>query len=167
MRRSIANQQASAMLHIYQPPAPLPASLPAGRSLFLAGSIENGLAEPWQDQVIAALADCDGAILNPRREAWDATWVQSIENPQFREQVEWELAGLERAALIAMYFSPTTKSPITLLELGLYASCGRIEIACPRGYWRRGNIEVVAARYGIPLYESLPELIAAIRRRWT
>src|SRR5687768_13327093 len=40
------------------------------------------------------------------------------EEPKFREQVEWELAGLERADLIAMWFAPDTKSPITLLDRG-------------------------------------------------
>src|SRR5687768_9661753 len=94
-----------AMARIIKPPAPI--VLPPGaRSVFLAGSIEMGLAESWQSRVEEVLAGEDIVILNPRRDEWDASWEQSIHHPQFREQVEWELEGLERAAVIAMYFAP-------------------------------------------------------------
>ncbi|HEY1381034.1 MAG TPA: nucleoside 2-deoxyribosyltransferase domain-containing protein, partial [Gemmataceae bacterium] len=98
------------MATVLKPPAPL--ALPPGRpSLFLAGSIEMGRAAPWQAAVEEAIRDRDVTILNPRREEWDDTWVQSISNPQFREQVEWELQGLERASVVAMYFAPATQAP--------------------------------------------------------
>ena len=127
--------------------------------MFLAGSIEMGLAERWQDRFEAALSQVDVTILNPRRAAWDTSWAQSIDNPEFRAQVEWELAAQERASLIAMYFAPATKAPITLLELGLFARSGRLVVCCPDGYWRKGNVEVVCARYGVPLVADLEALI--------
>src|SRR5687767_10324170 len=138
------------MARIVKPPAPLPAP-GAGHSVFLAGSIEMGRAEPWQAAVEQALADLDVFILNPRRDAWDASWEQSITNPDFRGQVEWELDAQEQASLIAMYFAPATQAPITLLELGLFARSGKVVVCCPEGFWRRGNVEVVCARYGVPL----------------
>jgi hypothetical protein len=134
-------------------------------SLFLAGSIEMGAAEHWQSEVEHDLADLDVVLLNPRRDDWDASWVQSIANPQFREQVEWELEGLERASLVAMYFAPSTKSPVTLLELGMCARSGKLVVCCPEGFWRRGNIEVVCARYGVPLVDELSELIELLRSK--
>ena len=151
------------MAHVLKPPTPLAPI--TGRSVFLAGSIEMGLAEPWQEHVERALADLPITILNPRRDEWDASWEQSIANPQFREQVEWELAAQERADAIAMYFAPATKAPITLLELGLFAASGKVIVCCPPGYWRRGNVEVVCARYGVPLVGELAELVAAVRGR--
>jgi len=90
-------------------------------SLFLAGSIEMGAAEDWQSRLITELRPVEGTIFNPRRDDWDSSWEQSINNRHFREQVEWELDALEAATLIAMYFAPGTKSPISLLELGLFA----------------------------------------------
>ncbi len=131
--------------------------------MFLAGSIEMGGAAPWQDELVAALDDLAITALNPRRPDWDASWRQSIDEPQFKEQVEWELRGLEHANLVAMYFDPATRSPITLLELGLVARSGRLIVACPPGFWRRGNLEVVCARYGVPLLADLAALTAAIR----
>ena len=63
----------------------------------------------------------DVVVLNPRRVDWDSSWTQSIREPKFRGQVEWELDALERAQVIAMWFVPETRAPITLLELGLHA----------------------------------------------
>jgi hypothetical protein len=89
-------------------------------SLFLAGSIEEGKAEKWQDKVWKEVKDIPAlAVLNPRRDDWDDSWKEEIENKKFREQVEWELNGLENVDVVAMYFDSKTKSPITLLELGI------------------------------------------------
>ena len=152
------------MAQVFKPPTllRLPPGLP---SVFLAGSIEMGRAEPWQGQMEQALGDLDAAILNPRRDAWDASWVQTIHNPLFREQVEWELAAQERADVIAMYFAPGTQSPITLLELGLFARSGKLIVCCPDGFWRRGNVQVVCASYRVPEADSLSELARAVRGR--
>jgi hypothetical protein len=151
------------MAHIIKPPVPITTS-PGVRSVFLAGSIEMGLAEAWQAEFERAFADDPIVILNPRRDEWDASWVQSIHNPQFREQVEWELSAQERADIIAMYFDPQTKAPVTLLELGLFAKSGKVIACCPEGFWRRGNVEVVCGRYGVPLVQTLAELIEWTRR---
>jgi hypothetical protein len=157
------------MATVLKPPAPLPPTL-SQPSVFLAGSIEMGRAALWQDEVAAALRDEPLTILNPRRDDWDASWEQSSANPQFVAQVTWELDAQERAGLlaqlarsaIAMYFAPETYAPITLLELGLFAASGRLLVCCPPGYWRKGNIDVVCARYGIPRLPTLAELCGAI-----
>lgn len=152
------------MAHLFQPPEPL--ILPPGLPIvFLAGSIEMGRAEPWQSQMEQALADLAIAVLNPRRDAWDASWTQTRDNPPFREQVEWELMAQEQADVIAMYFAPATQSPITLLELGLFARSGKLIVCCPDGFWRRGNVQVVCGRYGVPQVASLPELALSVRER--
>jgi hypothetical protein len=151
-------------MRIAKPPSP-PMLAPTDRVVFLAGSIEMGVAEDWQARLATDLADVDAVGLNPRRDEWDASWRQSIDEPKFREQVEWELAGLERADVIAMWFAPDTKSPITLLELGLYARSGRVIVGSPDGFWRRGNLEVVCARYDVPLVAAWDPFVAAVRRK--
>ncbi|MDB4993149.1 MAG: hypothetical protein JWM74_581 [Myxococcaceae bacterium] len=148
---------------VLKPPAPI--DIPHGmRAIFLAGSIEMGVAEDWQARVTAGLADRDElVILNPRRDDWDSSWQQSIDEPRFRAQVEWELDGLERADVIAMYFAPDTRAPITLLELGLHARSGRLVVCCPAAFWRRGNVDVVCARFGVAQVPDLDALIARLR----
>ena len=149
------------MALVIKPPAPVRLA-PGTRAVFLAGSIEMGAAGPWQAEIEAALDGAPVTIWNPRREAWDASWRQSPDEPLFREQVEWELEAQERADVIAMYFAPETRAPVTLLELGLFARSGRLIVCCPEGYWRRGNVQVVCRRYGVPEVPDLPALAAAV-----
>ena len=130
----------------------------ARKSVFLAGSIEMGVAENWQDRVGQYFHDLGYDIFNPRREEWDSSWEQKFENPQFYQQVNWELNALENAYLIIMYFDPSTKSPISLLELGLFARSGKLRVVCPDGFWRKGNVEITCNYYKIPLYDNLETL---------
>ena len=135
------------------------------KSVFLAGTIDNGEGIDWQASVEQALSDLDILIFNPRRDDWDASWEQSIDNPQFKEQVEWELDQLDSATQILMYFAPGSKSPVTLLEFGLHAVRDNLVLVCESGYWRRGNVEIVAARYGLPLYENLEHGLEILREK--
>jgi hypothetical protein len=151
---------------VLQPPASLSLLDSRPPSVFLAGSIEMDGAPRWQDELIAALADTDLVVLNPRRDAWNAEWEQRMSCEPFRTQVEWELEGLERASVVCFYFAPATKSPISLLELGLLARSGRAIVCCPEGFWRRGNVEIVCARYGIELVEDLSALAERLRSWW-
>ena len=132
--------------------------------IFLAGSIEMGSAIEWQDKLVKALNNPEDVLfLNPRRDDWDSSWVQSITNEPFVNQVTWELEGLERADLVVFYFDPNTKSPITLLELGLIAGFGTdCIIYCPEPFWRKGNVDIVADRYGMLVVDSFEQLINSI-----
>lgn len=144
---------------IIKPPTPLPDEI----DLFLAGSIEMGDAPDWQAAITEALEDLPIIIANPRRDDWDSSQEQSILNPYFRAQVEWELDAQERAYKIGLYLAPGMKSPIALLELGLFAQTGKLLVCCPEGFWRRGNVEIVAVRYDLPLFESLDIFARGLR----
>jgi hypothetical protein len=132
-------------------------------SVFLAGTIEMGKAVDWQKQLEAELSDVMVDIFNPRRDDWDASWEQSINNPQFLEQVTWELDHLDEADIIFLYFVPGMMSPISLLEFGLYAKTGKLVVVCPDGFWRQGNVEVVCKRYNIPFFKNLGDGILKVR----
>ncbi len=86
--------------------APQQVVTPEKPTLFIAGSIEMGVASRWQNKVIRCLSGYQGTLLNPRRKTWDASWHQAIENPEFREQVDWELDAIERSDLVAFYLEP-------------------------------------------------------------
>jgi hypothetical protein len=149
-------------MRIVRPPEAVPSE---GIAVFLAGSIEMGLAAPWQDALSENLQNTDLILLNPRRLDWDSSWRQAANEPAFREQVLWELHGMERAQLIVMYLDPATKSPVSLLELGLHARSGKLIVCCPEGFWRKGNVDITCMHHGIPQVVDLAELEAEIRRR--
>lgn len=149
-------------MKVYKPPFNIRKIDLESKSIFLAGSIELGKAIDWQSELENTLSDYEGNILNPRRDDWDESWVQSIENKQFRQQVEWELYGLENAVIIVYFFAPNTISPITLLELGLHMRSKKIIVCCPEGYERKGNVDVTCKFYGVPIYETYDEFKNAI-----
>ncbi len=147
-------------MKIIKPPSSILKNHKREKLIFLAGSIEMGTSENWQAKVEKYFeAFPEYTLLNPRRDDWDASWEQDFENPNFYQQVNWELKGLEIADTILMYFAPNTKSPISLLELGLFANSKKLLVCCPDGFWRRGNVEIVCEKYDIPIYESLEELL--------
>jgi hypothetical protein len=141
------------------------ASIPQKKSIFLAGSIEMGKAEDWQTYVGNEFMDFDILIWNPRRESWDSSWEQSIDNPPFKEQVDWELDALDRADFVFFHFEAGTKSPITLLELGLFAQSKKCVVHCPTGFWRKGNVDIICERYDIPQVNSLTEGVSILKKK--
>jgi len=132
--------------------------------VFLAGSIEQDKAVRWQDKIISELGNIEKILLmNPRRASWNGSMEQSLENIEFTNQVEWELKHLEAADLIVMYFDINSKSPITLLELGLFARSNKLVVCCPQVFWRKGNVDVVCHQFSIPQVENLDQLINFIQ----
>ena len=151
-------------MHVIKPPYSF-SEIANSFSVFVAGSIEMGIAQDWQEIVINELEQYNGYILNPRRDNWDSTWQQVKENPQFFEQVNWELEALEKASMIVFYLSPETKSPVSMLELGLFAESKKVVVCCPNGFWRKGNIDIVCQRYTIKQVNTINELIKEIKQK--
>lgn len=136
---------------IYFPPSEIKEKDRVKYTVFLAGSIEMGVAYDWQSELSTDLETIpDLMVLNPRRKEWDNSWKQDIKNPKFREQVDWELDGIKMADTCIFYLDPKTKSPITLMELGKYSEMIRLEkkmiICCPEGFYRKGNVDIVVDR---------------------
>lgn len=144
-------------MQVLKPPSELPYGSPEYH-VFFAGSIEMNAAEDWQKQLTKLLEPFPGVILNPRRDAWDSSWEQKFTNAKFKEQVDWELDAMDMADRVVMYFDPNTKSPITLLELGLYAESKKLVVCCPEGFWRKGNVDIVCKRFEIQQVNTLEEL---------
>jgi hypothetical protein len=142
-------------------------------TVFLAGSIEMGAAENWQERAIKLFEETyqkmgdfhsEKSIINPRRKDWDSSWEQKFESPEFYQQVTWEIHNLKKANSILFYFDPSTKSPITLLELGLIAGMNakRAVVVCPEPFYRKGNVDILCHLYGIPQFSTLEEAITYI-----
>ncbi len=136
------------------------------RTLFLAGSIDQGKAGDWQKRVENELKNFDITIYNPRRDDWDDSWEENIKNPNFFEQVNWELEKLESCGIILMYFEPNSKSPISLLEFGLFAKNAKLIVCCPEGFWKKGNVDIVCQKYGIPLFDNLTSTLIKLKSIW-
>lgn len=162
-------------MNIIYPPTKLESSYD-NLTVFLAGSIEMGKAIDWQQSVIDSCKDKPITFFNPRRKDWDSSWKQDPSNPQFLEQVEWELNALHQADVVFFNFVPNTMSPISLLELGLMLnhkkeakpSLSNIYVCCPKDFWRWGNVKITTinrwtAGASVSFFENLDNAISTFK----
>ncbi|USP79907.1 hypothetical protein yc1106_07181 [Curvularia clavata] len=133
-------------------------------SVFTAGSIEMGNAVQWQKHMTALLSHLPITVCNPRRGHWNPNVTPLARDEDFRTQVEWELAALEQVDVICFFFDVMTKSPVSLLELGLWAGSGKVVVCCGDDYWKGGNVELTCRRYDIPFVKSFTELVPAVEK---
>ena len=148
------------MKRIFKSPEEIPPKSDI-KTIFLAGSIEMDKAIDWQKYCEEALKN-NYIIFNPRRDEWNSSWSQMIENKNFNEQVTWELNALEKADIIIMYFAGNTMSPISLLEFGLYAQSKKMKVVVEENFWRKGNIDIVCKRYNTEQFKTLEKLIESL-----
>lgn len=137
---------------------------PAKFYIFLGGSIEMGEAENWQDRLVEAFSEHDNVVfINPRRDDWDASWEQDpTPGTQFHEQVSWELESQDMCDLRVYYYADGTKSPITLLEMGLYSDWHNIVRVSPN-FWRYGNVIMTCEKTETPHVETFEELVVEMK----
>lgn len=145
-------------------------------NIFLAGSIEQGKAEQWQSKIVDAIKKMPAKqikhvrIFNPRRDQWDSSWENTIENKEFVDQVEWELEHIERSHLVVFYLQPETMSPISLYELGLVSKDSfnvkkSVFVCCPKGFHRKGNVDIITSYFDMEEAASLDDLIKMIKKK--
>ena len=123
-----------------------------GKKIFLAGTIDNGNSIDWQREVINLFSteNRDITFFNPRR----ADWPSDDAHNEIVKQINWELDHLERADLIVMNILGSSKSPISLMEIGLFAKSGKLLVFCPENYYRFDNVRIVCERFNIPLFDT-------------
>lgn len=150
-------------INVYYPPMNIAKRNTKMSSIFLAGTIDMGNSVDWQEntlQLINSFRPMRYNIFNPRRKDWDSSWEQKYENPQFYQQVQWEMNAIKEADYVLVYFASGSQSPITLLELGiLTATPKKVVVVCEDGFWRKGNVEIVCDLYGIPMYETIKDWV--------
>jgi hypothetical protein len=125
-------------------------------SIFIGGSInKNELGVSFQDRVIESVQNKPYIFYNPKSDEFK----QSFVNIQFKERFEWELNALKESDIILMYFDKNTKSPICLLELGLFASSGKLIVCCENDFSEKEKVDMICEMYGIKLVDTIDSLI--------
>lgn len=170
-----ATEPTAPAIQILTPNSP-PASTPraGAHTVFLAGPTNL----PWRAAFLALLAPAlppagpPLAVYDPVQPRWDASWreddyyaADDAAASAFRAQTDWELARLAAAATVVVWLDARAAAPVSLLELGLVAASGRAVVGCQPGFWKRGNVQAVCARLGVPLEERLEGLVARVVAR--
>ena len=137
-------------------------------TIFLAGAIDMGNAVNWQQELADALSIYPELVLfDPRRDDWNSSWKQEKNDPQFSEQVNWELEHITGADLVIFVFPKESKAPVSFLELGLCLGLGLdMFVYVHPEFYRKGNIDITAERFGAPVVNSMDELVVSIKERF-
>jgi hypothetical protein len=69
------------------------------------------------------------------------------------------LDALEQADFVVLFLEKNSKSPISLLELGLFADSKKLLVCCENGFWRKGNVDIVCQRKDILMFQNLEEIL--------
>lgn len=127
--------------------------------VFLAGTIDMGNSRDWQKEIYERFQKAGGRyiLFNPRQENWDASRPGEMDY-----QVRWELDHLEEADMIIMYILGTSKSPISLLEMGLHAKGSKMTVICEQDFYRYDNVRITCEYYNVPLYNDLDDFLTFI-----
>lgn len=131
---------------------------PHTETVFLAGTIDNGDSTNWQEELIELCKYKDITFFNPRRK----DWKEELSNKELEYQIKWEQDHLDQADKIVMCLLDNSKSPISLLELGLYAQSGKLLVFCNKEFYRYDNVRLICQKYNIPLYPYDLDLIKDI-----
>jgi hypothetical protein len=135
-------------------------------TVFLAGTIDMGNSVDWQHEFLKVYREVDNLLMfNPRRPDWNSDWEQVITNANFKAQVDWEMDYLIYADVIVFNFEENSKSPITLAELGLHVAdkSKHILVRCPKGFYRKGNVDIICQRHNVPVYETMDDIHAVLK----
>ena len=130
------------------------------KSVFLAGTIDNGNSLNWQDKTIIELINLgvkNLEVFNPRREHWNPNPTKE----EMENQIKWEQDHLDKADVIAIVLLDDSKSPISLLELGLYAKSNKLIVFCTPNFYMWDNVRLTCKKYHIELVQDThPTIIA-------
>lgn len=124
--------------------------------IFLAGSIDSGDAEDWQKKVCDKILKARDtkvpfAVYNPRR----SDWPEDSGHKEIYRQIEWEMNHMDEADIIIMNILGDSKSPISLMEIGIHCHDNKLMVYCPKDFYRFDNVNAVCKRFDIPLFTDV------------
>lgn len=127
--------------------------------LFLAGSMDYTKLSPWRQELMSDFFEAYN-FLDPTNRQHD-----SLTNAQMKSHITWELEALEFADVIVLNLLPEAKSPISLVELGLYAKSRKLIVICPENFYQKRYVQTLCEYYKVPLYISLAIFILNLLKK--
>lgn len=124
---------------------------------FLAGSINYHLSGNWR-----------GKVTNEMEHLvhfFDPTRIEHNEFSDFqmKEHIEWELNALNLSDKIILNFLPDAKSPISLVELGLYMKSSKLVVVCPDQFYQKRYVKVICEKYNTPFFNTIDKAIQYLK----
>lgn len=121
--------------------------------VFLGGTIDDGVAVDWQDEISKKFEDYYNnniIVCNPRRKNWNKNATQT----EMYNQIKWERHMQQNSSFILYNFLPGSVSPITLMELGEHKDKDCF-VCCSPLYWKFENVALFCFHYNIFMHRKL------------
>lgn len=129
----------------------LPSKKKGYKYCFLAGSIDHSEPNSWRT-ILYKKAPETIHFFDPTRKDHNA-----LDDEAMRQQIYWELDALELSDKIILNFLPQAKSPISLVEMGLYAKSGKLVVVCPDEFYQKRYVKALCSRYSVPFFKDINE----------
>lgn len=118
--------------------------------IFLGGTIDSGKSEDWQKKICIKYYDDERIVIfNPRRDEWPKEHSDEV-----IKQIKWEHKRMDESDYIIMNILPDSKSPISLMEIGMYNESNKLLVFCTEKFYRYDNVKIVCEKYNIPLFNT-------------
>lgn len=125
---------------------------------FLAGSIDINSEGNWRAKVVNEMKDL-WRFFNPTRLEHD-----TFSDSQMNTHIEWELDALELSDKILLNLLPNAKSPISLVELGLYVKTSKLIVVCPDQFYQKRYVNAICKKYNTPCFNDLDKAIKHLKK---
>lgn len=117
--------------------------------VFLAGSIDNSNFGNWRKETIKKL-EIKINLFDPTNMKHD-----SLNVAEMKSHIIWELDALAITDKILLNFLPDSKSPISLVELGLYVASKKLIVVCPKEFYKSRYVYTLCEKYNTPIYDTI------------
>ena len=142
-------------------PSIIYARQPLPKSIFLAGpSPRSKDVKSWRPEAIEAIREYgfNGNVYSPEDGADDDRKFD------YDSQVKWEWEAMA-CSTVVMFWVPrdmaTLPGLVTNVEFGMLVSTGKVILGCPQDGTHNKYLIALAARYGLPVYCTLGDTVAA------
>lgn len=138
---------------IYTSTNKLPKKEKGKEYFFLAGSIDYHLQSNWRQEII----NKTGSSVH----FFDPTRIDhnELSNFKMKEHIKWELDALDISDKIILNFLPNAKSPISLVELGMYVSTSKLIVICPNEFYQSRYIKVLCNKHKTSIFNTINEAV--------
>ncbi|MFT6981845.1 MAG: hypothetical protein ACJAUD_000612 [Crocinitomicaceae bacterium] len=121
--------------------------------VFLAGSVATDSDNNWRHDIINKWGDEYHFFdpVNPNH--------ANLNDKDMRAHIKWELDALKSSDYIFLNLLPTSTSPISLVEMGLYVSTKKLIVICPTEFYKWRYIDVLCKEYNTPIFQDFGEAL--------
>ena len=133
-------------------------------SIFLGGSMTE--TNDWREHFIEGFKSYDVSFLSPYRKNQPNITDENLDlnDPAIIEHIKWVNNAIDDAWMVFLYFDPSTKSPLSLLDFADLCKNKKAIVCCPKDFWKSTIIKTVCIEFNVQFFEDLENYIEYLKK---